>query len=343
MDAASEPDQSAMISVSVVVPVYSGAEYLTRLCDDVAKLREMWRRENAPVSLDELILVDDAAIDESPSVIDGMAANMPWLTALHLSRNFGQHGATVAGVLHSSGDWVVTMDEDLQHPPARIPDLLIKALSNSSDVVYAQPTRGVHKAFTRDLTSRTFKRFMRWLTGNPKLEYINSFRLMRGTIARAASSVCTHDTYFDVNLAWFTQRIDNVRMDLKDERYTRTGRSGYTLRSLLSHAWRMLFSSHIKILRLGAVVGGAVLLLSVLGSAYLIAVKLLYPSKIAVQGWASLVLIISFFGGLSIFMLGICLQYLSTLVLQAHGKPTFFPVDRALDANAARWLSEKLQ
>lgn len=327
------------ISVSIVVPVYAGAEYLTRLVDEVEVLRDAWTAQGAPFALAELILVDDSAIDGSPDLVDLLARERPWIVALHLSRNFGQHAATIAGILHSSGDWIVTMDEDLQHPPARIHDLLRKAVTTNADVVYANAESGVHDSFLRDFTSRSFKRMMQWLTGNPQLQNFNSFRLVRGSIARAVSSVCAHDTYFDVNLSWFTQRIEVQRMELKDERYIRTGKSGYSFKSLLAHAWRMLFSSHIKALRFGAVLGMSVLGISVLGMIYFTALKIIYPAEVQVQGWTSLILAIMFFGGLSAFMLGVALQYLSTLILKAHGKPTFFPIDRSMDKAAADWLN----
>lgn len=327
------------MSLSIVVPVYSGAEYLARLVDEVEALRLDLRARAAPIEIAELIFIDDAAIDGSPALIERLAKERPWVVALHLSRNFGQHAATIAGILHSSGDWVVTMDEDLQHPPDRVPQLLRKAVEEGADLVYANAEEGVHDAFIRDFTSHSFKRFMQWLTGNAKLRHFNSFRLIRGPVARAVSSVCSHDTYFDVNLSWFTQRIEVVRMQLRDERYIRTGKSGYSLKALFAHAWRMLFSSQIKLLRYGAVLGIAVLGLSILGMIYFLGLKLLYPEEIQVQGWTSLILAISFFGGLSSFMLGIALQYLSTLILKAHGKPTFFTVDRSSDADVAAWFA----
>jgi len=321
-----------VISVSVVVPVYSGAGYLERLIAEIDELRDKWAAERAPMSLSEVILVDDSAIDASPELIDKLAARKPWIVALHLSRNFGQHGATVAGVLHTSGDWIVTLDEDLQHPPSRINEMIEKAVRIRSDIVYARPEGGAQHTFIRDFASRTFKWLLAWLTNNPKLRYVNSFRLMRGSVARAAASVCMHDTYLDVNISWFTQRIEVVPMELRDERYIATGKSGYSLSSLLSHAWRMLFSSHLKILQFGTVLGFVLLVLTAIGSVALIVVKLTVPEAIPVTGWASLMLAISFFGALSIFMIGISLQYLSTLVLRAHGKPTFFPIDRSQDA-----------
>src|SRR5262245_33636812 len=116
--------QVSTISVSIVVPVYSGTKYLSDLVQELQKLRDRWADEQAPMCIAEIMLVDDAAIDDSPALIDRLAKQGSWITAIHLVRNFGQHAATIAGILHTSGDWVVTLDEDLQHPPARIEDLL---------------------------------------------------------------------------------------------------------------------------------------------------------------------------------------------------------------------------
>ncbi len=330
----------AAVSVSIVVPVYSGEAYIERLVEAVDGLREEWLGSDAPVAVAELIMVDDNAIDGSAAIMDRLAKDRPWLVALHLSRNFGQHGATIAGILHSAGDWVVTLDEDLQHPPERIGELLKKAVGNGSDVVYARPEGNVHGAMVRDSTSRGFKRLMEWLTGNPNIHNINSFRLIRGVIARAAASVCMHDTFFDINLSWYTQRIAVVPMTLTDERYQQTGKSGYRLRSLFSHAWRMLFSSHLKVLKLGALFGFGVLSFSILSTLVLIFLKLAVPGAVQEAGWTSIMLAILFFGGLSVLMLGVSLQYLSTLVLRAHGKPVFFPIDRSQDAPLLEYFKD---
>lgn len=329
------------VTISIVVPVYCGGEYLRTLTRAIDDLRLDLQAQDCPFALAEIIFVDDAAIDDSAPLIDRLATEHPWIIALHLSRNFGQHPATIVGILHSSGDWVVTMDEDLQHRPELIPVMLGKAATSGADLVYAHPNGGVHEAAVRDFTSRVFKRMMQWLTENRNLSSFNSFRLIRGPLARAAASVCTHDTYLDIALSWFTQRIQMVYADMKDERYIRTGRSGYTMKSLFSHAWRMVFSSQIRLLRMGAVLGLAMMGLAVAGSLYFLALNLLYPQEIRVRGWTSLFLTVSFFGGLSSFMLGIALQYLSTLILKAHGKPTFFTIDRSSDPALASWFAQR--
>lgn len=326
------------VTLSVVVPVYAGADFLEELANAVETIERDWVEHGDVLRLRELIFVDDASSDGSAEIIDRLAEENPWIVPIHLSRNYGQHAATIAGILYSAGDWVVTMDEDLQHPPGRIADLLLKAVRTEADVVYADAASGVHEAAMRDGTSRLFKRMMQWLTDNPKLRHFNSFRLIRGSIARATASVCAHDTYFDISLSWFTQRIEVQSMELKDERFIKTGKSGYNLRSLFSHAWRMIFSSQIKLLRYGALLGFGTILISVAGISYVLFKKILFPEAIDVQGWPSLILAISFFGGLISFMTGIGLQYLSTLVLKAHGKPTFHTVDRSQDIHVATWL-----
>ncbi len=320
------------ISISIVVPVYSGEAYLRRLVTEVDAARASLILENAPFAICELVLVDDNAIDGSAVLMDQLAAEYSWVTALHLSRNFGQHPACMAGILHTSGDWVVTMDEDLQHPPSAIPDLMAVVARTGADIVYGRPKSAVHQSMFRDFSSRNYKSAIKRLTGNPNIGKANSFRLVRGAIGRAASSVCGHDTYFDIALGWFTQRVESLPLDLKDERFIQTGRSGYRFKSLISHARRMAFSSQIKLLRFGAVFGMAMLAFSSITGVVLVIQRLVAPASIDSPGWTSIMLAICFFSGLTLFLIGVMLEYMAILVMQAHGRPLYFAIDRSSDA-----------
>jgi glycosyltransferase involved in cell wall biosynthesis len=327
------------VTVSVVVPVYSGETYLRELVSQLATIRTEWAARGVPAELAEVIFVDDSAIDASPRLVDEFAAAHGWITAIHLMRNFGQHAATIAGILYSSGDWVVTMDEDLQHPPAEIAGLLSQAVRAGSDIVYAKPAAPVHEKIARDWTSRSFKKLMAILTGNRNVEHFNSFRLLRGPLARAASSVCGHETYFDVALSWFTRRVGVKTVDLKDRRVIEAGRSGYSFKRLMSHARRMLISSHIKVLRLLGVGAMGLVAASIIGVILLLALKLVMPGAIAVSGWTSLMLAMMLSTGVICFMLSLALEYLSSLVQASHGKPLFFTVDRSADAALADYFT----
>ena len=319
------------IKLSIVVPVYSGADYLEDLIEQIAALRNGWIEKKAPIHLAEVVFVDDAAIDNSLAILDPLSKKYSWITILSLSRNFGQHPATEAGILYTSGDWVVTLDEDLQHPPALIEDLLINAVTDQCDIVYANPKHAVHQNLIRDWGSRLYKRVIARLTGIQTIPLINSFRLIRGTIARAAASVCSHDTYLDIALTWFTGRIGSVRAELKDHRLITSGKSGYNFRKLLSHARRMILSTQTKSLRIGGFLGTFAFFLSLIFGSYIALNAFFGWVDTEIKGWASLVVVTLFLGGLTLLLTGIIIEYMSIILLHTQGKPTFFVVDRSGD------------
>ncbi len=320
-----------LIQLSVVVPVYCGEEFLEELAIELARIRQELEREGS-VSLVEVILVDDGAVDGSARVMDELSQRYPWITAIHLSRNFGQHSATVAGVLHSCGDWVATIDEDLQHHPKFLLPLLRYTVENRLDLVFAKPIQAVHESFRRDFASKAVKQFTKLLTGNEHVTKFNSFRMIRGQIARAAASVATERTYFDVALTWFTDRIGLLPLPLKDHRYVSQRTSGYNFYSLARHALRLLFSCELKVLRAGALTGFATLFLSIVLSCVVVVKKIAFPETVDLAGWSSLIIAVLFSGGLLASLLGVCLEYLSVLVLRTLGRPTYYVVDRSKDA-----------
>lgn len=332
----------ARVLISTVTPVYRGERYIHDLVSALAALRRRLAEEDLPLELAEAIFVDDAAVDGSSAVLEELAAAHPWVRVVHLSRNFGQHPATVAGILHTSGDWVATLDEDLQHDPGHLLALLHRATASGCDVVYARPAGAVHRSVVRDGGSRMFKALVARLTGTPHAPEFNSYRLMRGSIARAAAAVSAHDTYFDVALGWFTGRIATLAVPLEDRRFLADRASGYDLYRLLAHARRLMLSADLKVLRLGSAIGLLAMALAVVGAIVVLAIKLFAPQLVALRGWTSLILVAFFFGGLSTFLVGMVLELLAPLTLQGKGKPTFFVVDRTRDGDVAAAIARVL-
>lgn len=327
------------VTISTVTPVYNGSRYLPDLLKSLDSYRNYLMSKDCGISLAESIFVIDDAIDNSEEVLRGLEKEYDWLKLIVLSRNFGQHPATIAGILHSSGDWVVTLDEDLQHEPKNITELLFQAIETQSDLVYAKPKENVHKSIVKDFMAQTFKKFTARLMNNPHVKDFNSFRLIRGSVARAAGAICRHETYLDVALSWFTKRVSATEMTLVDERNQNSDEeSGYSVWGLIRHAKRMLMSSKIKLLRLGIPIGIFAFLLSTVVSLYAIMRKLATLDTTVGKGWASTILAILFFGGLSVMLLGLLLEIISDIVLSINGKPTFFVVDRRKDEDLARSL-----
>lgn len=329
-----------MYYISIVVPVYSGQDYLRELFRRVSEVKQDLVDRDWPFQIGELILVDDGAKDSSPEIIDELASQHSWIVALHHSKNFGQHPATITGVLHSSGDWVATIDEDLQHPPEAICGLLEQMITERADLLYVKAKEGSHKSLFRDASSKLAKSLTGALSGNKSLPNISSFRILRGTIARATASVSGHDTYIDVALSWYTNRVLTAEIEMSDERYIQQANSGYKLGSLISHARRMVFTGQIKILRAAGFIGLFTASLSIFLGLALIVVKLLNPELITVQGWTTQILTTLVIGGLNLTLIAVALEYLSTLTLRANGRPTSFTVDRRADREIISKLEE---
>ena len=145
------------VTLSTVTPVYSGEGFLRLLVEEIESLRNRWQEERAPVCLVEAIFVDDGSIDNSAELLAQLEHDFDWLRVVTLSRNFGQHAATIAGICHTFTDWVVTMDEDLQHKPEMIETLLRRVITSDADLAYAHPKEYVHGGTWRDLGSRWTK------------------------------------------------------------------------------------------------------------------------------------------------------------------------------------------
>ena len=331
------------VTLSTVTPVYRGEKYLWDLVAELNHLRLRWQEQQAPIQLIEFIFVDDGSVDTSSSLLCQLSEQYTWVTVVTLSRNFGQHSATVAGICHSSTDWVATLDEDLQHQPREIERLLAQALKTNADVCYACPKKPVHGGKWRDRASLWTKALLARLAHLPQIRKFNSFRLIRGSIARAAASSSSSQTYLDIAISWFTSSYVSVPIDMEDERYIKGNSSGYALDGLIRHARHLLVSSSLDIASKGLLIGATAVFFAALVAVFVVFQKLFHPESIPSVGWASLVAITSFFGGIIIALLCIALEYLHVLILNQLGKPTFFTVDRSDDQRLMQWLARNIQ
>lgn len=328
------------ITLSTVTPVYSGEDYLQKLVENLASVRQQWLDQESPVCLSEAIFVDDCSIDSSSEVLENLRKQYEWVKVVTLSKNFGQHSATVAGICHTSSDWVVTLDEDLQHKPQQIESLLKAAVYNSADVVYAQPKDQVHGGNWRDFSSRLVKQIIAKMSATPQIKMFNSYRLIRGSIARAAASSSSSQTYLDLAISWFTRSSVSVDIEMEDSRYKKENKSGYGLRKLIKHARYLIVSAEIDIASTGLLLGVVAIFIAMLLGSTVIVQKLFFPELIASTGWASLVAIIAFIGGVTIAILCVALEYISIVLLNQLGKPTFFTIDRSRDFELMKWFKE---
>ncbi|MFF1942237.1 glycosyltransferase [Rhodococcus qingshengii] len=310
--------------ISVVVPVYQGEHTLNALIDEILPLTKTQTTPGGrPLVVEEVLLVFDHGPDGSAAVIRELARQHDFIRPIWLSRNFGQHPATLAGMASSGGEWVVTMDEDGQHNPADIGGLLDTALDQQATLVYAQPMNAAPHGALRNAASKSSK----WLTtkilsSENSVKY-QSFRLVLGEVGRSVAAYAGSEAYLDVALGWIAGEVTTSPVQLREER----GRaSGYHLRSLLSHFWRMVLSSGTKGLRMVSLigflfaVGGLVIVLYVLAS------YVFFDAGVEVRGWASTMIVMLFGFGAVLFSLGVIAEYIGVAVKTAMGKPPYLIV-----------------
>ncbi|NTW42159.1 MAG: glycosyltransferase, partial [Cellulomonadaceae bacterium] len=296
-----EPDAVPPASVSVVIPVYQGAATLEALIEEIRPLREPTTTPGGLLyRIEEVILVWDHGPDSSDEVIERLATANQWVVPIWLARNFGQHPATVAGMSSSKGDWVVTLDEDGQHRPSDIGLLLDTAERTGADLVYATPTNPPPHSFFRNLASRLTKGVvLRALTG-PTAVPFHSFRLISGEHARAVAAFCGPGVYLDVALRWVIGVTSGCPLAMRSEGREATG---YNVRRLVSHFWRLVLSSGNRPLR---IVSGLGVLTSVLGLLYSIVLVIeRLRGSTEVQGWTSAIVATLVVGGLVLVCLGV--------------------------------------
>lgn len=321
--------------VSVVIPVYQGEHTLGALVEEIALLAvPTTTTDGHEFQVTEVLLVHDRGPDRSDEVIRELAAAHDFIRPVWLSRNFGQHPATLAGMASSGGDWIVTMDEDGQHNPADIGSFLDVALSLGSQLVYAKSVNAPPHNMLRNGTSRLAKWiFSTFLTGNSDGVF-QSYRMILGEVGRSVAAYAGSGVYLDVAMGWVAGPTASCPVRLRDEGVRR---SGYSTRALLSHFWHLVLSSGTRALRLVSALG---VLFGVGGISYAIYLLIARFTTDAIpEGWTSTMVAVLVSTGAILFSLGVIAEYVGVAVSMAMGKPLYLIVGDPRDGPLGRLQS----
>jgi glycosyltransferase involved in cell wall biosynthesis len=311
--------ESTLHRVSIVVPVYQGERTLTALIAEIEPLTKDQMLPNGDrYKVTEVILVHDCGPDRSELTISDLANGHDFVRPVWLTRNYGQHPATLAGMASSTGQWVVSMDEDGQQDPNDIKALLQTAITERLQLVYARPKNAAPHGFIRNSLSASAKRIAQFLLGSENLGHFNSFRLIDGEIARSLAAYSGSGVFMDVALFWMTARAGQCPVTLRAEM---DRPSGYSFRKLFKHFWQLLLTSGTRPLRLITIFGFCSVLLAIAISGYALWVK--FHPEVSVQGWTSLVIVVAFFSGAILMSLGVIAEYMAVTMTIVMGRPLY--------------------
>lgn len=310
-----EPD------LSVVIPAYNSEKTIGEV---VTRTRRMASEQSLTC---EFVIVDDSSRDGTWSVLKALALEGNDLRVIRFNRNFGQHNALLAGIRAARAPVIVTLDDDLQHPPEEVPKLLAR-LHEGMDVVYGFPEKLAHGAVRNALSAIT-KIVLQRAMGADTARHHSGFRAFRTPLRSAFARYDGTYVSIDVLLTWGTNRFAWIPVRHQPRE---VGRSNYSFGKLINHALTLVTGFSTLPLRIASLAGlgftafGGVLLLWVVGRYFIVGR--------VVPGFAFLGSAISIFSGVQLFALGVMGEYLARVHVRTLGQPSYV-VSEAIDGAGA--------
>jgi glycosyltransferase involved in cell wall biosynthesis len=299
-----------MHTCSVVIPVYNSEGSLRPLIERLAAALPTFSSQF------EVILVNDASRDRSWEVISQLVQEYQWVRGINLMRNYGQHNALLCGIRSAVYELVITMDDDLQHPPEELHHLVTR-LDAGFDVVYGTPQHEQH-GLLRDLASQVTKLALQSAMGVETARNVSALRVFRTNVRDAFAMYQGPFVSIDVLLTWGTTRFTAI--PIRHDPRT-IGVSNYTLRKLVRHALNMMTGFSVLPLQLASLLGFALAAFSIVVLLWVVGRYLVEGTP--VQGFPFLASIVGVFSGAQLLALGIIGEYLARMHFRMMDKPSY--------------------
>ena len=295
------------MNLSIVVPVYRGETLVEPLVERLSKSLPLVSKKY------EVILVNDGSPDDIWDVIERLSKKYKWVQGICLMRNYGQHNATLCGVRLARYEVIITMDQDLQHPPEEIPVLLAE-LEKGYDVVYGSPKK-LPQGVIRNLLTAAIKRILSSVMGINSVKNISAFRAFRTHLRSAFENFQSPTMIIDVLLSWGTTRFSSVSVDITEARS-----SNYNFLGLVKAALLVLTSYSTRPLRFASWIG---FVMTLFGLGIFVYVLIIYFTLGSLPGFPFLASIIALFNGAQLFTLGIFGEYLARMFDRSMDRPAY--------------------
>lgn len=302
------------MKISVVIPVYNSEMIVGETIDRTIAVLESQDWDY------EIILINDDSPDNSWDVIQQKATHSTKIIAINLLKNYGQHMAIFCGFHYASGDYVITIDDDLQNPPEEIVPLVEKA-TEGFDAVYGQFREKAHSPYRR-YGSRIIEKINRQIFHQPHDLVVTNFRVLRQDVIKRICNYRTNYPYITGLALMFSSRRINV---LVTHHPRKVGNSNYNLIRIVKLVSQILFNYSSWPLRIVSTFGFLIAFFAfLLGGYYMLRGAL---GGTTVSGWATIVVLISFFGGVNIIIVSMLGEYLVRIVKQVSEPNLYYIKD----------------
>ena len=293
--------------ISVVIPVYNASSVLYEL---QKKIESVFSEIATPY---QLVFVDDCSKDDSWSVIKDIKSKFPdKITAIRLAKNFGQHNAISCGFHYCAGDYVITMDDDMQHPAEEIPKLIKCAVETGADLVY-----GISDNYKRSMDRNAFSRLFKVTTrmSSTSTSEGSSFRLLKKSLVKKIISHNQQFVFIDELASWYTSNIQFVNVThntsaLKESRYTGS--------KLMRLYFNLVFGYNGTLLKIITYLGISSSFISFLVGVFFLIKKIFFNVRV---GFTGIVVSITFTAGVILLSIGIIGEYMRRMYNILNAQP----------------------
>ena len=303
-------DRNPEATISVVIPAHNEAENLPVLLGELCAAL-------APLGRPEIICVDDGSTDNTFAVLFDAASRNDRIKYVRLSRNFGHQAALRAGLSYSSGDCVISMDADMQHPVRLVPQMVERWREGYDVILTLRSESGDLPVFKR-LTSKLFYFLINALSDVRIDPGSADFRLLDRKVVDVIKSLSEADFFLRGIIPWVG--FKSCKIDYVPDR-RRFGDTKYSVRKMISFAISGVVSNSVQPLRLAVILAAVISGLAGLYTLYALQIYLFYGR--VVPGWASVVVATSFIGGLQLLVLGVIGEYIGRILRESRKRPGF--------------------
>jgi polyisoprenyl-phosphate glycosyltransferase len=304
------------LAIDIIIPLYNEEDSIPALHKQLCNVIDQ-------LSFDfKIWYVNDGSTDETQKIIQGFVEEDKRVIVLELSRNFGHQAALTAGLDESSGDFVITMDGDGQHPPGLIPEM-IKLAESGYDVVIAQRVENENPTF-KNITSRLFYRLVNLVGDTNILAGAADFRLLRKSVVDSLRTMREYHRLLRGMVAWMGYRSIILPYKQPDRL---GGKSKYSFRKMLRLATHAIFSFSLIPLYMGISVGAIFLLLALAEVIYVLSFWITGAQSSLAPGWSSLMFILLFVGGCLLITLGFIGIYVGYIFQEVKRRPIYLLKD----------------
>jgi undecaprenyl-phosphate 4-deoxy-4-formamido-L-arabinose transferase len=301
------------IALTIVIPVYNAEKTIYKLVEELIKVLN-------PLYKLEIVLVNDNSKDRSEEVCISLHAKYKEIVKFYsLSKNFGEHSAVMAGLNNANGDYVVIMDDDFQNPVIEVIKLVNTISENDYDVVYSFYEKKKDSLF-KNMGSWFNDKVANVMLKKPKDLYLSSFKVLNKFLVNELIKYQAPFPYIDGTILQITDKIGKVQVE---HHHRQEGRSGYTLKKLISLWLNMFTNFSILPLRISVILGFIFALWGLIFGIYSIIEKILNLDPNMPRGLAPILVSISIFAGIQLIALGMLGEYIGRIFLSLNKRPQY--------------------